>query len=268
MKKYYYLFASLFMVILMSSCGSTKEIAYFQDVTVGEKEKVVNASEIKIKPNDKISIVVNSKDPQLAALFNLPILSYRMGQSASGVQNMNNQISSYTVDGDGNIDFPYIGTLHIAGLNRSEIASLVKNKLMTADFGIKDPTVTVEYINLNISVLGEVKSPGSYSVDRDEFTILDAISKAGDLTIYGRRDNVKVVRSSNGQRVVYEVNLCSAEDVYASPVFYLQQNDIVYVEPNTVRARQSTANGNNLISTSFWISVASVLTSIAVLIFK
>lgn len=261
-------FAMILAAMLLSSCGSTEKIAYFQDVVSGQTERVVNASEIKIKPNDKISIVVNSKDPQLAALFNLPVLSYRMGDRVAGLQNTSNQVSSYVVDTSGNIDFPYLGSLHVAGLNRSEIAQMIKGKIITSEYGLKDPTVTVEYLNLNISVLGEVKTPGSFTIDRDEYTILDAISKAGDLTIYGRRDNVKVIRANNGQRVVYELDLCNAENVYSSPAFYLQQNDIVYVEPNTVRARQSTANGNNLISTSFWISVASVLTSVAVLIFK
>lgn len=259
---------TLVALLLCSSCGRTDQIAYFQDVVAGEQSKVVNATEIKIKPNDKLSIVVSCKDPQLSALYNLPIMSYRVGQApSSGVYSGgNNQVANFTVDGDGNIDFPILGSLHVAGLNRAEIAALVKSKLESTDGGIKNPTVIVEFINLNISVLGEVKSQGVYAIDRDEYTILDAISRAGDLTIYGRRDNVKVIRSNEGSRKVYEVNLCNAESVYSSPAFYLQQNDIVYVEPNKVRARQSTANGNNLISTSFWVSCSSVLMSLVLLI--
>ncbi len=258
----------LVTLLICSACGSIDKIPYFQDVVPGEQAAVENASEIKIKPNDKISIVVNCKDPQLTALYNLPILSYRLGQSPStGVGNGgNNQISNYTVDAEGNIDFPYLGTIHVAGLNRAQIAQLVKNKLTTAEHGVKDAVVIVEYINLNISVLGEVKNQGSFSIDRDEYTILDAISRAGDLTIYGRRDNVKVIRSYGGKRTVYEVDLCNAESVYSSPAFYLLPNDIVYVDPNNVRGRQSTANGNNFISTSFWISLSSVVFSAVTLI--
>lgn len=267
MKKHSF-FAMLAALLLCSSCGRTDQIAYFQDVVAGEQSKVITATEIKIKPNDKISIVVSCKDPQLSALYNLPIMSYRVGQAPSGGVNTggNNQVANYTVDGNGNIDFPVLGELHVAGLNRAEVAAMVKNKLESTDSGIKGATVIVEFINLNISVLGEVKSQGVYAIDRDEYTILDAISRAGDLTIYGRRDNVKVIRSNEGKRKVYELNLCNAENVYSSPAFYLQQNDIVYVEPNKVRARQSTANGNNLISTSFWVSVSSVLMSLVLLI--
>ena len=123
-------------------------------------------------------------------------------------------------------------------------------------------------MNLCISVLGEVASPGRYSIDRDKVTLLDAISMAGDLTIYGKREKVLVLREENGVQRVYGVNLCSAEHLYTSPVYYLRQNDVVYVEPNNVRARQATVNGNNVRSTSFWISLASRLTTIAVLVFK
>lgn len=267
--KNWYLFISLFVLLILASCSSTKEIAYFQDAIVGKQEKAINVAEVKIKPNDKISILVNCQEPQLATMFNLPVLSTRMGQSnSSGLQNNSNQVSCYTVNADGCIDFPFLGLLKIDGLSRAEVAQIIKEKLMNAEFGIKDPIVTVEYVNLNISILGEVKSPGNYSVDRDDFTILDAISKAGDLTIYGKRENIKVIRHSEGKKTVHELNLCNLDELYSSPAYHLQQNDIVYVEPNKVRVRQSTANGNNFISTSFWITTTSALVSIAVLLIK
>ena len=133
---------------------------------------------------------------------------------------------------------------------------------------LKDPIVTVEYNNLYFSVLGEVKNPGRYRIDRDRITLLDAISKAGDLTIYGKRENVLVLREKKGIQYSYEVNLCSSENVHSSPAYYLQQNDILYIEPNSKQAGQSTVNGNNIRSTSFWLSLASVITTISVLIFK
>ncbi len=123
-------------------------------------------------------------------------------------------------------------------------------------------------MNLSVNVMGEVNRPGRYNIDKDHLTILDALSQAGDLTIYGKREKVLVLRNENGKQRVYGINLCSADHLYSSPVYYLQQNDVVYVEPNDTKARQSTVNGNNVRSTSFWISLASLLTTISVLIFK
>lgn len=128
--------------------------------------------------------------------------------------------------------------------------------------------MTVEFANLCISVLGEVNNPGRFSIDRDKLTVLDALSMAGDLTIYGNRSKVMVLRQEGDVQRVYGLNLTSGNHVYTSPAFYLQQNDVVYVEPNAVKARQSTVNGNNVRSTSFWISLASLLTSIGILIFN
>ena len=159
------------------------------------------------------------------------------------------------------------GAARKAGMTREEIAAHIKHELISQDL-VKDPVVTVEFMNLTVSVLGEVVHPGRFSIDKDRLTLLDAISMAGDLTVYGKRDNVLVQRDENGKKVLYKVNLNSGHDLYASPVYYLQQNDIVYVEPNSVRARQATVNGNNVRSASFWMSLASLLTTITVLIVK
>ena len=155
----------------------------------------------------------------------------------------------------------------MAGKKREEIASLIKHELVSKNL-VKDPVVTVEFLNLYISVMGEVNNPGRFSIDRDRLTVLDALSMAGDLTIYGNRSKVMVLRQEGDVQRVYGINLTSGEHVYTSPAYYLQQNDVVYVEPNNMKARQSTVNGNNVRSTSFWISLASLLTSMGVLIFK
>ncbi len=261
----------LFAVWATFSCSAPSQVTYFQDLRPGESEqKVVAATEIKVRPGDKLSIIVNSRDPQLSQLFNLPYVSRQIGQvsaSSSSVSGSSQGISGYTVDEKGMIDFPVLGKIEIAGKNREEIATFIKGELLAKNL-VKDPVVTVEYMNLCISVLGEVTQPGRYSIDRDKVTVLDAISMAGDLTIYGKREKVLVLREENGVQHVYGINLCSAEHLYTSPVYYLRQNDVVYVEPNNVRARQSTVNGNNVRSTSFWLSLASFLTTIGVLIFK
>lgn len=263
----------LFAVWTTFSCSAPSQVTYFQDLRPGESEqKVIAATEIKVRPGDKLSIIVSSRDPQLTQLFNLPSFTQQIGQTvvskgAGSASGSSQGISGYTVDEEGMIDFPVLGKLEIAGKNREEVAAFIKEELLSKNL-VKDPVVTVEYMNLCISVLGEVNSPGRYSIDRDKVTLLDAISMAGDLTIYGKREKVLVLREEEGVQHVYGVNLCSAEHLYTSPVYYLRQNDVVYVEPNNVRARQSTINGNNVRSTSFWLSLASFLTTIGVLIFK
>lgn len=257
-------------LLLLTSCGSSKEVVYFQDLRPGESEiKLPEVQVITVRPEDKISIIVNSRDAQLTDLFNLPYVTRQLGQSlrTSYSTTTNTGVSGYTVDANGDIDFPVMGKIHVAGMKREEIAEYIKGRLIGENL-VKDPVVTVEFMNLCISVLGEVNNPGRFSIDRDRLTVLDALSMAGDLTIYGNRSKVLVMRQEGEVQRVYGINLTSGEHVYTSPAYYLQQNDVVYVEPNTVKARQSTVNGNNIRSTSFWLSLASLLTSVAVLIFN
>lgn len=261
----------LSVVAALSSCGSSKQVVYFQDLKLGETEfKLPEIKTITVRPEDKISIIVNSRDPQLTDLFNLPYVSRQLGQSlrTNGITVSNNQgVSAYTIDTNGEIDFPVLGKMYVAGMKREEIAEYIKNELIKENL-VKDPVVTVEFANLCISVLGEVNNPGRFSIDRDRLTVLDALSMAGDLTIYGNRYKVMVLRQEGDVQRFYGIDLTSGEHVYTSPAYYLQQNDVVYVEPNAVKARQSTVNGNNVRSTSFWISLASLLTSIGILIFN
>jgi Periplasmic protein involved in polysaccharide export len=247
------------------SCGTSKKILYFQDAQVGKAQNAANPVDITIQPKDKISIVVSSREPQLALMFNLPKVNYQMG-NASSISNSNGEVLGYTVDSAGNIDFPFLGFLNVKGQTREQVAQFIKKKLIDED-QIKDPVVTVEFINLRFSILGEVKSPGEYFIDHDNMTLTEAISMAGDLTIYGKRDGVYVYRNENGSKTPYQIDLRSAK-LFNSPVYYLKQGDLIYVEPNKVRAGQSTVNDNNVKSVSLWISVASFLTTVGVLIFK
>jgi len=238
-----------------------------QDASPDSRTETTGTVQITAMPGDKISVIVNSKDPELANMFNLPVLTHRIGQSMNNAYDQNQQVSSYTVDSQGDIDFPVLGKIHVAGMNRERIASAVKNRLVGENL-VKDAVVIVEFMNLGVSVMGEVNRPGRFSIDRDHLTLLDAISMAGDLSIYGKRDNVLVIRNENGAETYYRVNLLDSKSLFSSPAYYLRQNDLVYVEPNEVRARQSTVNGNNMRSASFWMSLASVLATICVLIFK
>lgn len=259
-------FGLLLGILLLTSCNTSENILYFQDITVNQAEAIVGNKDITVQPKDQISIIVSSKDPQLAALFNLTKVQYRAGYSDLKGGNSNGEISGYTLDDQGDIDFPVIGTLHIAGMTKGQIAKLIKQRLVEENL-VKDPVVTVEFMNLYFSVLGEVKTPGKYAITKDQITLLEAISMAGDLTIYGKRDAIFVIREENGERITHWVDIRSKE-FFKSPVYYLKQNDVVYVQPNKVRAGQSTINENNVKSVSLWISIGSFLSSLGVLLFK
>lgn len=166
------------------------------------------------------------------------------------------------MDTNGDIDFPILGKLHVAGLTRLQLTDLIKQRLIEEDL-IKDPIVTVQFLNYKVAVMGEVNRPGSFNISGDRITLLEALSMAGDLTIYGRRDRVAVIREKDGKRTILFHDLRSA-DIFNSPCYYLQQNDIVYVEPNKAKAGQSEINQNK--SVGVWLSAASILVSIASLI--
>ncbi len=267
MDKIIHLAVASLMLLGLGGCSSSHKVAYLQDVGSGVRKESIAQVPVTVQPEDKISIVVNSRNPELAEIFNLPVMTHRIGQPMNKSYNYNQQMSSYTVDSNGNIDFPVLGEIHVAGLKREKIASYIKNELVRKNL-VKDAVVIVEFLNMGISVTGEVNRPGRFSIDRDHLTLLDALSMAGDLTIYGKRENVLVVRRENGGETYYRVNLCDSKSLHTSPAYYLRQNDMVYVEPNDVRARQSTLNGNNVRTASFWMSLASLLTTLGVLIFK
>ena len=252
--------------LILASCSSRtyRNINYLQDVTSDSTWKMTANAGVVIQPKDQLSIVVSSKDPELAASFNLPVASYQAGSEITATSYGNQRLLGYVVDNDGDIDFPILGTIHVAGLNRWQLSRLIKEELEGREL-LKGAVVTVEFMNFRISVLGEVNSPGSYTVSGDKITILQALSLAKDLTIYGKRDNITVIREQNGKRESYKIDLRS-KNLFDSPAYYLQQNDVVYVEPNKVRARQSTLNENNVRSVGFWTSIGSFLTSVANLI--
>lgn len=253
-------------IFALSSCSSSKNVPYLQDLTSGQEQQVTNLKEIVARPGDMVSIVVSCSDPQTSALFTLISPQLRLTGGEIGSISQEQLATNYTVDSQGNIDFPVVGQVHIGGMTREQIASTIKNLLVSKDL-VKKPVVATSFTNLHFSVTGEVKSPGQYPIYNNRITLLEAVSAAGDLTIYGRRDNVKVIREENGMRKTYVVDLRS-KDLFDSPVYYLQQNDVIYVEPNARRAGDSSVNENNWKSVSLWISIGSFLMSAAVLIFR
>lgn len=255
--------ALLAVLLALTSCGTVKDIAYFQNKVVNEPEAIDKHAGIVIQPKDMLSIVVSSRNPELVVMFNLPVISYQAGSEivSSGGQQ---RLMGYVVDNDGNIDFPVLGTLKVAGLTRWELSNLIKDRLIK-DGLLSDAVVTVEFMNFKVSVIGEVNSPGTYTLNNDKVTILQAISLARDLTIFGLRENVCVIREREGERVIYEINLCDVS-MFNSPAYYLQQNDVVYVQPSSVKARQSTTDDKALRLTSIFVSGGSLLVSVAALI--
>lgn len=240
------------------ACTSSKKILYLQDVKPLKEQEIIQEYEAIIHEDDLLSITVNSKNPELALPFNMPLVSYQIGKDSGGTQ----RLLGYLVDSRGDIDFPILGKLHVEGLTRSQLIDQIKRRLVDEDL-IKDPIVTVQFLNFKISVMGEVSRPGSFSITGDRITLLEALSMAGDLTIYGKRDRVAVIREKDGKRTILFHDLRSA-DIFKSPCYYLQQNDIVYVEPNRAKAGQSQINQNN--SVGVWLSAVSVLTSVASII--
>jgi len=245
-------------VAILSSCVTPKNIIYFQDAGNFERFKDIDKFEVYIHQDDLLSILVNSVATEAALPLNLPIANYYVGGDSYGQQRM----LGYLVDKEGNIDFPLLGKLHVEGLTRNALRDIIKAKIIENEL-LKDPIVTVNFMNFKISVLGEVNRPGSFNITGERITLLEALSMAGDLTIYGRRDRVAVIRESKGERTFLNHNLTSME-IFNSPCYYLQQNDIVYVEPNNRRAQQSEINQNN--SASVWLSIASILLTTVTLV--
>lgn len=263
------------MAVWLGSCSTPKNVAYFQDAELIRGMTLQGEQPLRLRPKDKINIVVNSADPMLVAQFNLTSNTISMRslgttsspQTSVGNLTSNSQILAYTVDEQGDINFPILGKVAVQGKTRQEVSEYIRQRLVERDL-VTDAIVTVEYVNLGVNVLGEVNRPGRIDMLKDYFTILDAISFAGDLTINGQRENVMVMREVDGEDQTYVINLCDRQQMLSSPAYYLQQNDVVYVTPNPKRRRESKTVGNTFNQPSFWLSLASFLTTLGALLIK
>lgn len=259
----------------LGSCSSPSNVAYFQNAEDLRGMTVQEEQPFRLRPKDKINIVINSTDPMLVQQFNLSSSSntlQALGTTRAPITSMGGssergQILAYTVDEQGDIDFPILGKIAVAGQTRQEVAAYLRNRLIARDL-VKDPIVIVEYVNLAVVVLGEVNRPGRVDVTKDYFTILDAIAAVGDLTINGQRENVMVFREIDGEDQTYVINLCDRENVLNSPAFYLQQNDVVYVTPNPKKRREANSAGNTFNQPAVWISLLTLLTTISSFLIK
>ena len=256
MKKFCFLMMTV--GILLTSCKTPQDITYLQDLSANTPIQTQVDGSIRFQPGDKLSIFVHSRDQQLMDLFNLV--------KGGGTSSTNNSTLAYTVDEKGEIDFPVLGAVKVQGLTRIEVAQTIKNRLMTENL-CKDPVVTVNFYEMNFSVLGNAGA-GVKAITKDKITLLEAIAMASDLQIDGQRTNVLVMRQEGNQQIPYRVDLTSAESVYKSPAYYIHQNDVIYVEPNDKFKRNSTVMANSAYQPTFWMSLVSFLTTMTLFFIK
>lgn len=267
------LLLGLVAAVAVSSCHSAREVVYIQDAAPASVQSVLDkAGEVKVRPGDEIKVFITCDDPHATSLLNLISETTRLGRQnvgATAVANSGGQdyFLAYTVSPDGNIDFPIIGKVKVEGLTRSEIAAKIKDSIIKEGVLKKGSNivVTVQFANLMYTAVGEVNRPGAYAIDRDRINLFEALGMAGDLTVYGKRDKVWVIREENGRRTLYQVDLRST-DFMKSPAYYVQQGDVIYVEPNNTRTGQSSVNENTFKSVGFWTSLVSIAVSVATLI--
>ena len=262
-KNHILLFLAVIAVCLLTSCSSTKNVPYLINYDALATDAKAQLYDARVMPKDILSIIVNTVNPAAAQQFNLT-MSGVMNQSNSQSSSLSSQptLQTYLVDNDGNINFPIVGKIHVAGLTKAETEQLITEKIRPYLSETENPIVTVRMSSYSISVLGEVNAPGNFIVSREKVNVFEALALAGDMTIYGVRKNVKLIREdATGKKEIHILNLNDA-NVINSPYYYLQQNDILYVEPNTIKA-QNSAIGS---MTSLWISVSGVLVSIATLL--
>lgn len=254
-------FISAIILIGLSSCGVNKKITYFQNLDEVKQDVEQFKNGVTIKTNDLLTISVSAFNMEAAQPFNLPIIGVSAGGMDSGLRvGGTAQLQPYLVDSDGNIEFPQLGTIKVAGMNRQQLS--LKLKEFIGEY-VKEPIVNVRIVNFQISVLGEVNRPGTFSIQDEYLSLPKALGIAGDLSIYGKRENILIMREENGTKSYEYLDLTDA-NILNSPYYYLKQNDVIYVEPNGAQKQSASYNRN----ASVYISVASVLISLIVLIAK
>jgi len=256
------IFMPILAIVLLASCGSQKDVPYFQNADSVNLSGSQYLYDARIMPKDQLTITVSATDDKAAAPFNMTVPTpYTASSRSTYSQPM---LQSYLVDNEGNISFPIIGTLHVGGLTKSEAEHMIEAKIKPYMAANENPIVTVRIPGYQVSVMGEVLRPGTFTVSREKITILEALAQAGDLTIYGQRKNVRLIREdSTGKKTIYTIDLTDA-NIINQPYYYLQQNDLVYVTPNKVKAQNSSVGS----MTTLWFSATSILISLTSLLYN
>lgn len=260
MRKNLFFIVFAFLCMTLGSCGSSKQIAYFQNADSLNYAASKGLFDAKIMPKDLLTITVSTTDPKAATPFNLSVTNTlnATGYLSTGA----GSLQTYLVDNDGFINFPVVGQLKVGGMTKRQCENYIRDKILPYMSKTENPIVTVKMASFKVTVAGEVKAPGVFNVDQEKISVIEALARAGDLTIYGKRGNVLLIREdATGEKSVHRLNLNDA-NLINSPYYYLQQNDYLYVEPNSVQAKNSAIGS----STTIWISVVSILTSVASLV--
>ncbi len=250
---------ALLVVVISSvalSCATTNQVVYFQDAAPAVPLKRAERKALRFKAEDRISILISTEDPLLDDLFNLSATVKNINGSNSDTKSER----AYRVDSKGYIELPVLGSIKAEGMSRDELRDEISRRLKGREL-VAEPLVVVDFADFGFTILGEVSDPGRHSIDRDHFTILDAIASAGDLTIYSKREGITVYRSEGEEVVPYRVDVTDLQSLYDSEAYYIEQNDVIYVEPTKVKARQASVNGNLFSSYSFWTGAFSLILS-------
>ena len=262
MKRLNKILFAVMAVVMFASCASHKHVAYFQNSEEVDLSKSQYLYDARIMPKDQLTITVSTTNDEAAVPFNLTVPTpYTANQRSTYSQAM---LQTYLVDNEGNINYPILGQIHVGGLTKSECEKMIQEKIQPYMSAVENPIVTVRMTGYQISVIGEVARPGTFTVSREKISILEALAQAGDLTIYGQRKNVQLIREdASGQKSIHTFDLTDA-DIINSPYFYLQQNDVVYVTPNKVKAQNSSVGS----MTTLWFSATSILISLTSLLYN
>ena len=239
------------MTLLLVSCGNARKFMYLNDMMPGEQYEVNLESATVIHPNDRLDIKVSCKNPELAVPFNAQLGAYQVAADGSVRSAGFDANAGYRVDDEGYIVFPVLGKISVGGKTLKEVAEIIEVMIEDGNY-IKSPEVAIEFLNFKYTVLGAVNGKGTYTVDGDKVTIIEAIAKAGDLTMNARLDRIAVVRMVDGKYQIFYNDIRTAE-IFKSPTYYLQQNDIVYVEP-----KRKEENGRALQYASLGVSILSL----------
>lgn len=260
MKKFFLPIVVLTMVVLLGSCSSGKDVPYFQNIDEISLAGSKGLYDAKIMPKDMLTITVSTTDPAAAAPFNLSV-GNTVGASGQ-LSNGGGNLQGYLVDNDGNINFPVIGHMHVQGMTKSQCQDMIREKLLPFMAATENPIVTVRMSSYRVTVTGEVNRPGVIPVSTEKMSIVEALAQAGDLTVYGKRDNIMLIREDEtGQKKMVRLNMNDA-NLINSPYYYLQQNDIIYVQPNSVKSKNAGIGP----STTLWFSFIGIVTSISSLL--
>jgi len=256
------LFPSIFMlamlVLLLGSCASYKKVPYFKNIEEVDLSASRGLFDATIVPKDLLSIYVSTTDPEAAKPFNL----ISGNGNIANVDNNSNSLTSYLVDNEGNINFPVIGKIHVLGLTKNQCQDLIREKLLPYMSKTENPVVTVRMSGFRVTIIGEVGGSRVIPVTSEKMSIIEAIAQAGDLSIYGMRDNILLIREdATGQKSYHRLNINDA-NILNSPYYYVQQNDIIYVQPNKIKSQNSTIGS----ATSFWFSIIGTLASLAAMV--